>query len=55
MVAKFVKIRHPKTKGEALVPESSVPHHLRAGWELADKPEPRKAAAAEQSDKTQGS
>jgi len=28
---KFVKVRHPKA-GEAVVPESSLPHHARAGW-----------------------
>jgi hypothetical protein len=28
---KFVKVYHP-TAGEAEVPESSLPHHARAGW-----------------------
>lgn len=41
----LVKIIHPETGGIADVPESSLPHHYRAGWRpLADdevpQPEP---------------
>jgi hypothetical protein len=56
----FRKIIHPETGNTAEVPESSLPHHYRAGWALLDEsPEPeaapdpkpvragKKAAAAE--------
>ena len=37
----FVKIIHPPTGSTAEVPESSLPHHYRAGWALLDEsPEP---------------
>jgi len=37
----YVKIIHPETQGTAVVPESSLPHHYRAGWALLDEsPEP---------------
>jgi hypothetical protein len=37
----FVKIIHPETGNTAVVPESSLPHHYRAGWALLDEtPEP---------------
>ncbi|MGH3097895.1 MAG: hypothetical protein ACRDMV_18085 [Streptosporangiales bacterium] len=34
---KFVKIHHPQTGGEALVPETAVTQHRKAGWRLATK------------------
>ena len=37
---KLVKIVHPEV-GEAVVPESAVPQHRAAGWELATPPSPR--------------
>lgn len=36
MSRKMVKIVHPKIKGSALVPESALRHHQRAGWSPAD-------------------
>ena len=36
MSRKMVKIVHPKIKGSALVPESALRHHQRAGWTPAD-------------------
>ena len=63
----YVKIIHPETQAVAEVPESSLPHHYRAGWTLLDEspePEPetvppparrRKAAeAAQDTDKQEG-
>lgn len=36
MAQKMVRIVHPKTKGEATVPESTYRHGLKAkGWKLA--------------------
>lgn len=37
----MVKIIHPETGNIAEVPESSLPHHYRAGWApLDESPEP---------------
>ena len=37
----MVKIIHPENENIADVPESSLPHHYRAGWALLDEsPEP---------------
>lgn len=37
----FTKIINPATEQIAEVPESSLPHHYRAGWALLDEsPEP---------------
>lgn len=59
----YRKIIHAESGGVAEVPESSLPHHYRAGWALLDEsPEPervpdpvpvragKKTAAAESSD-----
>lgn len=36
-----VRIRHPELDGRVVsVPASAVPHHQRAGWEIADPPPP---------------
>lgn len=41
----FVKIINPADQSVAEVPESSLPHHYRAGWALLDEtPEPETAA-----------
>lgn len=41
----FVKIIHPETQAVAEVPQSSLPHHYRAGWALLDEsPEPEPKA-----------
>ena len=41
----FVKIINPADQSVAEVPESSLPHHYRAGWALLDEsPEPGPAA-----------
>lgn len=41
----FVKIINPADQSVAEVPESSLPHHYRAGWALLDEtPEPGAAA-----------
>jgi hypothetical protein len=34
MSGKKVKMRHPKTGAVREFYEQSVPHHVRAGWEL---------------------
>jgi hypothetical protein len=39
-----IEIYHPKTKATVTVPASSLPHHERAGWQLAKK---NKAAAGD--------
>lgn len=37
-MVKMVRIVHPKTKGEATVPESTYLHGLKAqGWKLAPR------------------
>lgn len=41
----FVRVRHPKTGGEASVPKSSLAHHARAGWEPVDGSTPVEAPA----------
>lgn len=46
----FVKIINPANDQVAEVPESSLPHHYRAGWALLDEtaepePEPDKPPA----------
>lgn len=40
-----VWMRHPSLPAEQLieVPESSVPHHQAAGWELTEAPPPKPA------------
>jgi hypothetical protein len=41
----FVKIINPADQSVAEVPESSLPHHHRAGWALLNEsPEPEPAA-----------
>jgi 8-oxo-dGTP pyrophosphatase MutT (NUDIX family) len=63
----MVKIINPADQSVADVPESSLPHHYRAGWALLDEspePEPapdpkpvraKKAAAADSSGDTKES
>lgn len=34
MATKFVEMKHSKVKKTARVPESSVAHYKKAGWEL---------------------
>lgn len=50
-MSKKVKMRHPKSGGERYFYEVSVPHHVRAGWELVkekeDKPEPKAEVKAQ--------
>jgi hypothetical protein len=44
----YVKIINPADQSVAEVPESSLPHHYRAGWALLDEsPEPEAAAPPE--------
>lgn len=50
---KLVKIRHAGVDGTAVVPESALPHHQAAGWELVEdepKPAPVKPAPVEKAD-----
>jgi len=55
----FVKIINPADQSVAEVPESSLPHHYRAGWALLDEspeppppdPRPVRAKPAAKSDK----
>lgn len=46
-MAEFVEIEHPNVDGRALVPQSSVEHHKKAGWKLVPKKESAINAAAD--------
>lgn len=35
-----IRIRHPLTGSESVVPESAVPHWRAAGWQLVEEAEP---------------
>ena len=45
-MAEFVEIEHPDVKATALVPESSLEQHKKAGWKLVPKKESAVNAAA---------
>jgi hypothetical protein len=45
-MAATVKIRHPETGGEAIVPQTSLGTWARSGWVLAEDAAPKKTKAA---------
>lgn len=46
-MAEFVEIEHEGIEGTALVPETALEHHKKAGWKLV----PKKRSAVNAADK----